>query len=92
MSRLVFVMFGTLFLDFLALNAAIRNSKQQSELLAYQMSRFTDSRPFFPKMPKNEMSMISENASAVHKESTLWPPVEYFKKWFSFLISCVLYM
>ena len=59
------------FLDFLALCAAVQNSKQQSELLAYQKSRFTDSRPFFPKMPKNEMSMISKNASAVHKESTL---------------------
>ena len=60
MSRLVFVIFGTLFLDFLALCAAVQNSKQQSELLAYQKSRFTDSRPFFQKMTKNEMSMISK--------------------------------
>lgn len=35
------------------------------------MSRFTDSCPFFPKMTKNGKSMISENASVVHKESTL---------------------
>ena len=59
------------FLDFLALCAAVKNSKQQSELLAYQKSRFTDLRPFFQKMTKNEMSMISKNASAVHNESTL---------------------
>ena len=54
------------FLDFLALNAAVRNSKLQSGLLAQQESRFMDSSPFFPKMPKNEKSMISENASVVH--------------------------
>ena len=54
------------FLDFLALGTAVQKHKQESGLLAQQESRFMDSSPFFPKMTKNEMSMISENASVVH--------------------------